>query len=95
MTQIRAFDVDAAPTEELLRRTRVAFAAGWIPDTLIGGVHVGSGDESALDPVTVAPEEFEQLLERRRLPRWVAANGSFGPGYVRSLSPCAAAQPSS
>ncbi len=83
MTQFRAFDVDAAPTEELLRRSRVAFAAGWIPDTLIGGVHVGAADVASLDTVSVGPEEFEQLLERMRLPRWVAANGSFGPGYVR------------
>ena len=83
MTHVRAFEVDAAPTEEFLRRSRVAHGAGWIPDTLIGGVHVGTTDLSLLDPLPVEAGEFEQLLDRTRLPRWVAANGSFGPGYVR------------
>ena len=83
MTRLRAFHVDAAPTEELLRRSRVAHAAGWIPDTLIDDAHVGSADSNSLDSVSVEPGDFEQLLDRTRLPRWVAANGSFGPGYVR------------
>jgi len=80
----RAFRVDAAPDPRLVAAVRRAHAEGRVPDVLLGDLLVGDGPRAALEPVHVAAEDLAQLLEGRRLPRWVAAKGSFGGGYVRT-----------
>ena len=79
----RAFRVATAASPDLGAAIQGAQAAGRIPDVLLdGGALVGAGPVEALDPVEVAPGELDQLLQAKRLPRWVIGKGSFGPGYV-------------
>ena len=79
----RAFRVATAASPDLVAAIQGPQAAGRIPDVLLdGGALVGTGPVEALDPVDVAPGDLDQLLQAKRLPRWVIGKGSFGPGYV-------------
>ena len=82
---IRAFRVDAPWDADLETRIRAAQEEGRVPDVLLaGGVHVGPGDPGALEDVAVTPDELEQLLAGRRLPRWVIAKNPLGGGFVQT-----------
>jgi lipoyl synthase len=83
MSRERAFRVDQAPTEALLERIATAREAGHVPDVILGSTVVGEGSLSSLDAVEVEFDHLEQLLDRRRLPRWVAAKNPISGGYVR------------
>ena len=86
VTGERAFHVDTAPDDALLAQVREAHAAGRLPQVLLGDVLVGPGPVDALAPVAVTPDQLAQLLETRRLPRWVVEKGSFGPRFVELKS---------
>ncbi len=76
------------PTDDLLRRTAAAHAAGWLPDVVFAdGSLVGHGPASELALLDVSIRELEQLVTRTRLPRWVIGKGSLGANFVgvRSL----------
>jgi lipoic acid synthetase len=79
----RAFRVAVAADPALVARVRAAQAEGRLPDLLLGDVLVGEGTRDALDPVDVEPGELEQLLDTRRLPRWVVTKTPLSGGYVR------------
>jgi lipoic acid synthetase len=83
MTAERAFFVDTAPSDDLVDRVREARDAGHLPDVILGSLLVGEGPRTALDPVEVELDHLVQLLDRRRLPRWVAAKNPISGGYVR------------
>lgn len=83
MSRERAFLVEAHPAPELLARVRQAHDLGYLPDTILGGALVGAGPAAVLEPVNVELGDLEQLLDRRRLPRWVAAKNPLADGYVR------------
>lgn len=83
MTAERAFFVDTHPDDALIVGVREARDAGYVPDVLLGSVLVGDGPPAALDPVQVELDHLAQLLDRRRLPRWVAAKNPISGGYVR------------
>lgn len=60
-----------------------ARAAGRVPDVAFAdGVVVGEGTVGSLDLVHVGVDELRQLVDAKRLPRWVIGKGSYGPGYV-------------
>jgi lipoic acid synthetase len=84
----RAFLVPVTPDDDLLTRARAARAVGHVPDLVLRArdgreTLVGDGPIEALDPVEVEPGDLEQLLARRRLPRWVAAKNPLGGGFVQ------------
>jgi lipoic acid synthetase len=78
----RAFAVSARSDGDLVERVAAARAAGRVPDVLLGGRLVGEGPLEALEPVPVEPDELLQLLEARRLPRWVVAKNPLSGGFV-------------
>jgi lipoic acid synthetase len=80
----RAFQVEARPEPSLLAEVREARAAGLVPDVLLGGRLVGDGPLDRLEPVEVTAAELGQLVDRRRLPRWVAAKNPLSGGFVRT-----------
>lgn len=84
MSAQRAFRVDPTADAGLLERIRDAHAAGRLPDVLVGDLHVGDADRALLDPVPVSGGELEQLLDARRLPRWVIAKNPLSGGFVET-----------
>lgn len=80
----RAFRVDVRPDAELLERARAARAEAKVPDLLLDGVLIGDGPIEGLEPVDVTPDELEQLIAGRRLPRWVIAKNPLSGGFVET-----------
>jgi lipoyl synthase len=80
----RGFRVAADPEAPALAAVAAARAEGWIPDTLLGDELVGEGPLDALELVDVEPAQLAQLVERRRLPRWVIAKNPLSEGFVRT-----------
>jgi lipoic acid synthetase len=78
----RAFALPLAADAERVEAIRAAHADGRVPDVIIDGFVVGDEAIDNLDPVDVTEDELAQLLDGRRLPRWVIGKGSYGPGYV-------------
>lgn len=83
MSRERAFRVDADDDPGLREQVRTAHTAGFVPDVILGGHLIGDGPVASLDAVDVTPGDLLQLLDRRRLPRWVAAKNPLSGGYVR------------
>jgi lipoic acid synthetase len=83
MSMERAFRVDAEPQTDLRERVDAARGEGRLPDVILGGTLIGDGPVERLHPVDVDPSDLEQLLDARRLPRWVAMKNPFSGGYVR------------
>jgi lipoic acid synthetase len=83
MSMERAFRVDAEPQTDLRERVDAARREGRLPDVILGGTLIGDGPVERLHPVDVDPDDLEQLLDGRRLPRWVAMKNPFSGGYVR------------
>ena len=81
MSPDRAFRVPASVAGEAAR-IAAARAEGRLPDVLVDGRLIGDGPAEALEPVDVTAGELAQLLEGRRLPRWVAAKNPLSGGYV-------------
>lgn len=80
----RAFRVAAAADPDLVGRIRTAQGEGRVPNVhLDGGVRIG---DTAVpwDPVDVDPDELGQLLQTRRLPRWVIAKNPLSGGFVQT-----------
>ena len=81
MDRERGFRVDGTP--DLLPGLDEARAAGRLPDVVFAdGVVVGDGGSESLATVEVTVADVRQLVDARRLPRWVIGKGSYGPGYV-------------
>jgi lipoic acid synthetase len=80
----RALRVEVEPDAALLDAVRDARAAGRVPDVLLGDVLVGDGPRELLEPVEVPPDQLSQLLDGRRLPRWVAAKNPLSGGFVKT-----------
>jgi lipoic acid synthetase len=77
----RAFRVpDSAATEAA--GIAAARAEGRVPDVLLGDRLIGDGPPDALEPVEVTADELAQLLDGRRLPRWVSAKNPLSGGFV-------------
>jgi lipoic acid synthetase len=76
--------VDAGADPELRARVAEARAAGAVPDVILDGELVGDGPLDRLAPVDVTPGELEQLVARRRLPRWVIAKNPLSGGFVET-----------
>lgn len=57
---------------------------GYLPDVVVDGAVIGDGPLEALDLVPVSGAEVAQLLDRRRLPRWVAAKNPLSGGFVQT-----------
>jgi lipoic acid synthetase len=72
------------PPPGLAPRVAQAQAEGRLPDVILGDALVGEGPLERLEPVAVSAEEIEQILDGRRLPRWVAARNPLGGGFVRT-----------
>jgi lipoic acid synthetase len=54
-----------------------------VPDVVFAdGSIVGDQAVEALATVDVTVDELRQLVDAKRLPRWVIGKGSYGPGYV-------------
>jgi lipoyl synthase len=79
----RAFRVDGVADVDLLSEVRRARAAGHVPDVILGDTLIGEGPLESLDAVDVGLDDLRLLLDRRRLPRWVAAKNPLSGGYVR------------
>ncbi len=84
MACTRAFAVDTTPTADLLELAAAAHAEGRLPDLMIGAARVGTAATDDLDTVGVTPDELEQLLQTRRLPRWVIAKNPLSGGFVET-----------
>lgn len=69
----------ACPTPQEIAAAR---EKGYLPDVVVGGRLVGTGPLDALELVPVEAAELAQLLDRRRLPRWVAAKNPLSGGFV-------------
>lgn len=83
----RGFLVEEIPSREVREATVAAHERGWVPDVVFGdGTVVGSGTQDTLSLVGVSSAELAQLVDRRRLPRWVIGKGSFGPEFVQVRS---------
>ena len=81
MDRERGFRVDA--TESTVSGLADARAAGRIPDVVFAdGAVVGECVPEQLATVDVSVDELRQLVDAKRLPRWVIGKGSYGPGYV-------------
>ena len=81
MDRDRGFCVDGLP--EHVPGIVEARAAGRIPDVVFGDqAVVGDATAASLDTVDVGVDELRQLVDAKRLPRWVIGKGSYGPGYV-------------
>jgi lipoyl synthase len=80
----RAFRVAAEAGPELVARVGAARAEGRLPDVVLGDVLVGDGPLDALEPVDVELAQVEEILDGRRLPRWVIAKNPLSGGYVRT-----------
>ncbi|MBI2684113.1 MAG: lipoyl synthase [Actinobacteria bacterium] len=64
-------------------RIVAAVGVGWLPPVKLGDDVLGGVGDAELVPLDVPTADILQLVERRRLPRWVGiGGGSFGPGYV-------------
>ncbi len=75
-------------TAALYRDCEAAHRAGRLPALVRDGeLLIGADPAEALEAVDVTAEELRQLVDARRLPRWVVGKGSFGPGFtgVRAL----------
>ena len=55
---------------------------GYVPDVVVDGTVIGEGPLEALELLPVAGAELAQLLDRTRLPRWVAAKNPMSGGFV-------------
>jgi lipoic acid synthetase len=84
VTLERAFRVAADPAPDLVELVAAARAEGRLPDVLLGERLVGEGPREGLEEVVVQPDELRQLLEARRLPRWVVAKNPLSGGFVRT-----------
>ena len=81
MDRERGFRVDGTPN--LVLGLDEARAAGRVPDIVFAdGTVVGDAAFGALQTVDVSVGELQQLIDAKRLPRWVIGKGSYGPGYV-------------
>lgn len=80
----RAFSVEGGADTPERAAIVAARAAGHVPDVLLDGELIGEGPVDRLDPVAVAGAELAQLVERRRLPRWVIAKNPLGGGFVET-----------
>lgn len=83
-TQQRALAVEPGPDTPSLEQIRAAHAEGWLPDVLVGENLVGDGPVAGLAAVPISAGELSQLVERRRLPRWVIAKNPLGGGFVQT-----------
>ncbi len=72
-------DGPGAPTPQEIS---AAQGTGYLPDVILGGRLVGAGPLEALELVSVEAADLAQLLDRRRLPRWVAAKNPMSGGFV-------------
>jgi lipoyl synthase len=81
MSVERAFRVPSTAAGAAAR-IAAARSEGRLPDVLLDGRLIGEGPAEALEPVDVAQEELDQLLDGRRLPRWVAAKNPLSGGFV-------------
>jgi lipoic acid synthetase len=77
----RAFRVPDRAAAEAARMA-AARAEDRLPDVLVGDRLIGEGPADALDAVEVSEDELAQLLDGRRLPRWVAAKNPLSGGFV-------------
>ncbi|MEW6582407.1 MAG: lipoyl synthase [Actinomycetota bacterium] len=84
LTGERAFRVHAAASPGLVSRIAEARAAGRLPDVILDDALVGDGPADALEPVDVEAAELEQILDGRRLPRWVITKNPLSGGYVQT-----------
>ncbi len=83
MERERAFTISLAAGTNDVAAIVDAHAAGRLPDVIADGeVIAGAGVLDQLDPVEVTDDELQQLIDGKRLPRWVIGKGSYGPGYV-------------
>jgi lipoic acid synthetase len=80
----RALQVDVEADAALLAAVREAREAGRLPDVLLGEALVGDGPRERLEPVEVPLSDLSQLLDGRRLPRWVAAKNPLSGGFVKT-----------
>jgi lipoic acid synthetase len=78
----RGFLVDDGPECPTPQEIAAAQEKGYLPDVVVGGRLVGAGPLDALELVPVEGAELAQLLDRRRLPRWVAAKNPLSGGFV-------------
>jgi lipoyl synthase len=77
----RGFRIDG--TRGLVPGVGEAHARGHVPDVVFAdGSIVGDQAVEALATVDVTVDELRQLVDAKRLPRWVIGKGSYGPGYV-------------
>jgi lipoyl synthase len=84
VARTRAFHIDTAATTDLVAAATAAQRDGRLPEVLIGDVHVGAARRGELDVVEVTPQELDQLIQTRRLPRWVIAKNPLSGGYVET-----------
>ncbi len=80
----RGFLVEAGPESPTSQEIAAAQAQGFLPDVILDGRLVGTGPVDALELVDVAPGDVAQLLDRTRLPRWVAAKNPLSGGFVKT-----------
>jgi lipoyl synthase len=80
----RAFVVESGPGTPDRAAIAKARAAGHVPDVLLDGELIGRGPVESLDAVAVDGSELAQLVDRRRLPRWVIAKNPLGGGFVET-----------
>jgi lipoyl synthase len=80
----RAFRVAVPADDPVVARIAEAQAAGRVPAVVLDGGRVVGGAGGPLDPVDVTPDELEQLLAGRRLPRWVIAKNPLSGGFVQT-----------
>ncbi len=83
MERERAFTISLAAGTNDVAAIVDARVADRLPDVIADGeVIAGAGVLDELDPVEVTDDELRQLIDGKRLPRWVIGKGSYGPGYV-------------
>ncbi len=73
------WSVPDGPTREQVAEAR---DAGWVPDVVLDDELIGEGPVGSLDLVEVPAAELAQLVDRRRLPRWVIAKNPLSGGFV-------------
>jgi lipoyl synthase len=80
----RAFLHDSGPGTPDRGVIAEARRRGHLPDVIVDGELIGDGPAGALEAVEVDAPELAQLVDRRRLPRWVIAKNPLGGGFVET-----------
>ena len=74
--------MEDGPDRPPLQDIAAARDKGYVPDVVVDGTVIGEGPLEALELLPVAGAELAQLLDRTRLPRWVAAKNPMSGGFV-------------